>query len=274
MALRAALTIFTSAATGLLLGSGAAALLAHHGLPLSPRTPPPLRAEAADASGPDATRVIAGGLFEPPPDPPPDDPGRPVAACETSARLVGVAVVHTEPAQAYAALVGPGSRAVVGIGSRFESLTVVAVEPLAALLTDEDGARCELRMFEPRAAEVVAPALETPSEEAPRGVEPLGEHRYRIDRSLLREAQTPRPRVRPIPTPDGVRLYGVRRGTPEHAAGLRNGDVLLSVDGQPLTDPSVALEAYGRALSGEPVRVVLERRGRRIENTYELSPRD
>lgn len=56
-----------------------------------------------------------------------------------------------------------------------------------------------------------------------------------------------------------------------HAAGARSGDLVRAIDGEPLSDPNVALSAYGRLRSGEPVRVTIERGGETIEITVQAS---
>ena len=45
-----------------------------------------------------------------------------------------------------------------------------------------------------------------------------------------------------LPNNDGTLIAGVVRGSPADAAGVRPGDVLLSVSGKPVTDPQVMLD--------------------------------
>jgi hypothetical protein len=45
---------------------------------------------------------------------------------------------------------------------------------------------------------------------------------------------------------DGYRVFGIRRGTWIDCGGLKNGDVLLRVDGAPATNPEKVFDALGR----------------------------
>jgi len=45
-----------------------------------------------------------------------------------------------------------------------------------------------------------------------------------------------------LPDSDGALIAGVVRGSPADAAGIRPGDVLLTVDGKPVTNPQVMLD--------------------------------
>jgi len=60
----------------------------------------------------------------------------------------------------------------------------------------------------------------------------------------------------------GVKLYGVRSDSALAAFGLRNGDVVRTVNGIPLTSPDASLEAYSRLREADFVDVRLTRRGR------------
>ncbi|MCO5167005.1 MAG: Do family serine endopeptidase [Planctomycetes bacterium] len=61
----------------------------------------------------------------------------------------------------------------------------------------------------------------------------------------------------------GVVVAGVTPGAPADAAGLRAGDVILSVDGEPATDVQRLRHAVARAAAGDVVPVELWREGRR-----------
>jgi membrane-associated protease RseP (regulator of RpoE activity) len=60
----------------------------------------------------------------------------------------------------------------------------------------------------------------------------------------------------------GVRLYSVAADGPLARLGLRNGDVLQSVDGIRLESPERALDAYARLHSARRPVLVIEREGR------------
>src|SRR5262245_20280937 len=62
----------------------------------------------------------------------------------------------------------------------------------------------------------------------------------------------------------GFRVSGVKRGSLLEVLGIRNGDVIQSVDGKDLSSPKGALEAYGRIVSKASDRLTIGvRRGRK-----------
>jgi S1-C subfamily serine protease len=62
----------------------------------------------------------------------------------------------------------------------------------------------------------------------------------------------------------GVRLTGVREGSPAAEAGIQGGDVVVEFDGNPIAD----IYAYTYALQahspGDEVTIVVERDGERV----------
>ena len=72
---------------------------------------------------------------------------------------------------------------------------------------------------------------------------------------------------------NGVRLTGVRAGSPAEAGGLRPGDIIVAFDGAPVKD----LYAYSNALyahrPGDLVRIAVLRQGQRVELTVKLGRR-
>lgn len=71
----------------------------------------------------------------------------------------------------------------------------------------------------------------------------------------------------------GLRLTGVREGSPAAAAGLQAGDVVVEFDGNPVAD----IYAYTYALQdkspGDEVTIVVERDGQRVTVTAVLAER-
>ncbi len=61
--------------------------------------------------------------------------------------------------------------------------------------------------------------------------------------------------------PIGYKVFGIRPGSPLAAVGLVNGDQVLAVNGEPLTDPDQVLAVITRARAAGLVRVALERNG-------------
>jgi S1-C subfamily serine protease len=81
---------------------------------------------------------------------------------------------------------------------------------------------------------------------------------------LLREGT----RVRP--TPEGIRIVGVRPGTMAARFGLESGDVVQAVDGKPLTTPDAALELVGRLRTATSVSVQILRKGQTVTRVLRI----
>ena len=70
---------------------------------------------------------------------------------------------------------------------------------------------------------------------------------------------------------DGFALGGIRCGNDLHEAGLRNGDVVHSVNGKPLTSVPQALWAYTTQRKKDELQLQITRNGRERILTYKMS---
>ena len=68
----------------------------------------------------------------------------------------------------------------------------------------------------------------------------------------------------------GLRIALLKPGTALDALGVRSGDVLLSMNGIPLTAPDRMLEAYARARTEPRLRLVVSRDDRQFQLDYEV----
>jgi hypothetical protein len=71
----------------------------------------------------------------------------------------------------------------------------------------------------------------------------------------------------------GLRLTGVREGSPAAIAGLRPGDVVVEFDGNPIADIYAYTYALQAKQAGDEVVIVVERNGERISVTATLGQR-
>ena len=66
------------------------------------------------------------------------------------------------------------------------------------------------------------------------------------------------------PSVRGVRIQGVREGSPAQRAGLRGGDVIVAFDGAPVANLEEFASVLYRARAGQEVEIVVERDGERV----------
>ena len=68
-----------------------------------------------------------------------------------------------------------------------------------------------------------------------------------------------------LPKSDGVVLKGVQRSSPAGRAGLEPGDVMLTINGQPVKNSRAMLNQISQLPPGTPARVRVSREGRDVE---------
>ncbi|MFN2305902.1 MAG: PDZ domain-containing protein, partial [Paracoccaceae bacterium] len=73
---------------------------------------------------------------------------------------------------------------------------------------------------------------------------------------------------------DGAVVTGIEAGAPADAAGIREGDVILSVDGQAAEDPRQVSRIVAGLAPGSDVPVSISRDGEQIEITLTLAERN
>jgi hypothetical protein len=71
----------------------------------------------------------------------------------------------------------------------------------------------------------------------------------------------------------GVRLSGIRTGSPADSAGLREGDVIVEFDGKAIADLYAYTDALYARAPGDTVKIVIERDGVRVSVTAVLGRR-
>jgi type II secretory pathway component PulC len=117
------------------------------------------------------------------------------------------------------------------------------------------------------------------SQELDRGIRKLAERRYEIKRSALELALgnlgllarwiRVMPDVR-AGKPFGFRLIAIRADGPFAKLGLRNNDVLVSINGLDIATPDRVLDAYGKLKTAPRLLLALVREGHEITQDYTI----
>jgi type II secretory pathway component PulC len=112
-----------------------------------------------------------------------------------------------------------------------------------------------------------------------RGIRKLAERRYEIKRGTLELAlgnlQFLARSVRVIPDtrdgkPFGFRLFAIRADGPAALLGLRNDDVLVSINGLDIATPDHVLDAYGKLKTAPHLVLGLIRQRHEITQDYTI----
>lgn len=112
------------------------------------------------------------------------------------------------------------------------------------------------------------------------GVTSTGPNSYNVDRNLIREVASDQkslkenaPRIVPYyegGSAKGFRLQGLKSGGMFSAIGIRNGDVIISVNGSPIDSPQKALDIYQNMMTQSSVNLTVLRRGKEEQLTYSI----
>lgn len=229
---------------------------ASHGA--SPR-PREVRQSAPARTSPDGTGLVKRNMFCSTCDPAPSESG------PTTASYSG------KPAVLIAIGVGPDSWATVRVietevqGSWSLGETIPGVGTIDRIggssidVIDSAGHRAKLSLLDAAAAEgrvagAATPVAEAPADPFAERIKKIDDHTYEVDRNLVRElvnsaAQPGKMRMTPIVKDGevkGVRVFGVRAGTPAFAIGMKNSDVISAIDGEPIKTAQQLLDLYAK----------------------------
>lgn len=120
---------------------------------------------------------------------------------------------------------------------------------------------------------------DTFSQKLDRGIRKLGKRRYEIRRATLELAlhnlQSLAGSVRVAPEirdgkPFGFRLFAIKAGGPVAKLGLRNEDILISINGLDLTTPDRVLNAYNKLKAARHLALRLLRGERTVVQKYSI----
>ncbi len=171
------------------------------------------------------------------------------------------------------------NRPVVGLESAVAALTTASAGGRLFLHVERDGQRRALTCIIERAATTTAKAAE-PEAAPPTTVDWIRPtapgvfslHRPGLDAMLADPGALARS-ARMVPAREGdafvgFKLYAIRPGSVPAALGLKNGDLLRTVNGLPLANPQQALEAYTRLRKATEVTLVVTRGGQPLTLRY------
>jgi len=223
------------------------------------------------------------------------DPSRPAPSCTGKLRLVGSVVSPGYPEWSFAAIAGTsdGKTMLYREGSSVDNSRVMAVRSSSVVVSGSGGV-CQLLMFdeeEGAITRVPAPA-EKPAtraakgrnaglsdEELDEGIEKVSDTRFNIQRSLVDKALANQGSLmkaaRVIPHDEngrvvGVKLYGIRRTSLLGRLGVRNGDMLRTINGFDMTSPDTALEAYSVLRSANKLTLAVKRQNKEMTIEYNI----
>lgn len=218
--------------------------------------------------------------------------------CDGSIRLVGSYVRRGTPDQSFAAITNAtGSSLLYRVGMSVDERAVVAVQPSFVVLRPASGTLCSISMFAgegpaiatarpPMPPPVVAPdaaggdaALGLSAEEMDGNIQQISETHYGVNRTLVdrllsnQAALMSAARVIPHEVDGrvvGVKIYGIRRSSLLGHLGIQNGDMLRTINGYDLTDPTGVLDAYSHLRQADQLSISMERRGAPVTMEYSI----
>jgi general secretion pathway protein C len=219
--------------------------------------------------------------------------------CKGTMRLIGTVVLPGDLERSLAAIVGTDKKA--GLhrgGAEVEGARIRAIHSDGVVLQNAGGL-CRLAMFKvdgaaPKPTLKLATSKKKPSrgrgptvdrnaglseEEMSQGIEKVNESNYNLSRSMLNKVLDNAGKIIGIAavTPKmeggqsiGMEIRGVRPNTLLTKLGIKNGDILESVNGQSLTSPDAALGAYTTLRTADKFSLSIRRDGRAMMINYRM----
>ncbi len=206
--------------------------------------------------------------------------GVPISDLKLKLLATFVAVPDTQSA---AIIAGDAGSSGYGLGQELfaTGATLVGIERDRVLIRALNGEESYLVLDDTApipASEGGAPATASTTE----GVEQLSETKFAIDKAVFDKFLSDPTQLAtmgrallhrgPDGEYDGYRLSAIRRGTIADSLGIKNGDVVHSVNGQPLNSVQAAMSA-GTSLTGGgggPFAIEVTRRGQKMTLDYEV----
>lgn len=249
------------------VGTGIAARLTPLPAVVISPPPPPLRAEPRKPDSYYAlisTRDIFNSVKPEPP-----KPAGPPPKTELKVKLWGVAIYEDGRSSCIIEDLGNHRQDLYKIGDTVQNIaTVIRVEWDKVILS-RDGQEevLELSPDLKRPANMVVPAA-APAPSTDEHIQAVAENQYRIDRSEIDHALENMndlfTQARAVPhfeggKSTGFRLFAIRQDSLFSKIGLQNGDILQSINGTELSDPSSALAMFTQLRNESNISVTIMR---------------
>ena len=224
------------------------------------------------------------------------DPNGDHPPCEGSIRLVGSYVRHGAEDQSFAAVINAtGTSLLYRVGMSIDDREVLAVDRNRVVLR-ANGALCDLNMFgappptavaasQPVSPPIViaeAASADTGGIEAAdldANIHQVSDTSYTVNRGLvdrlLANQAALMSAARVIPHEEdgrtvGMKIYGIRRSSLLGRLGIQNGDMLRTINGFDLSDPTALLQAYTTLRSADHLTMQVMRRGQPMSMDYQI----
>jgi len=219
--------------------------------------------------------------------------------CKGTMRLVGTVVLPGDFERSLAAIVGTDQKVDLHQGgAEVEGSRIRAIQSDGVILQGKGGF-CRLAMFEvegspkppippPVASNRKEPRRQRPvvdrnaglsDEEIAEGLEKVNDTNYNLSRTMLNKVLDNAGKLIGIAAVSpkiengqsiGLEIQGIRPGTLLTKLGLKNGDILESVNGAPLSSPDAALGAYGTLRTADKFTLSVRRGGQPMMLNYNL----
>ena len=200
-------------------------------------------------------------------------------------KVVLLATVVAEPAEFSSALIAEekGSGA-VGYGINDDFLgegTIAGIEPRRVVIRRTDGSMEYIAMEEGKSyQQEESRSSSRSSDDEDSGIEKTGDNKYTVEQEvidqILENPEKLYSQIRVVPHKDkngdidGYRVSGVRRKSFFYKLGVKNGDIVHSVNNKPLTSMSSAMDAYNSLADSKNFTFEITRRNQQQTFNYEI----
>jgi type II secretory pathway component PulC len=166
------------------------------------------------------------------------------------------------------------------LGDMLHDREIAAIEPRRVKLRAPDGAE-EWLVVDAEGLTAAAPEPTGSEEPTAEGITQVGENKFQISRDVFDKnindlesiSRMGRALLHRGPDGefDGYRLSSIRRGSLAEQIGIKNGDVIHSVNGEPLTSVQAAMNAYNTMKGQSQFCLEVSRRGSPTELCYDVN---